>query len=78
VLWDDTALLIDCLHAKGEPAVNQALISRFNFWLLVAFVAVLVVVAAVLLGPTAMHAMNGMLQGPQRMAPLCGVSYGPC
>ena len=58
--------------------MNQAFVSRVNFWLLVAFVAVLLVVAAVLLAPSAMHAVGGTLQGPQQMAPVCGSSAGPC
>jgi hypothetical protein len=58
--------------------VDQPTAFRVNPWLLMAIVVALLVVAAVLLAPTALHAMSGMLQGPQQMAPWCGVSGGGC
>jgi hypothetical protein len=60
--------------------VNQAIATRFNIWLIVAIVAVLLlVVVAALLAPTAMHAVGGTLQGPQPMAPVgCGALPLPC
>ena len=60
-----------------DPAVR---LPRVHPWIVVALVVALelLVIAAVLLAPSAIHAMSGVLHGPQQMAPICPGYGSPC
>jgi hypothetical protein len=61
--------------------VNDAIVSRMNPWILVALVVVVLMGSAALIIVSQLgliHAISSMLQGPQQMAPWCGVSGGGC
>jgi hypothetical protein len=61
--------------------VNNAIRYRVNPWLLAAIIATIVLVSAAILvvsQQSLIHAIGGMLQGPQQMAPWCGGGLLPC
>jgi hypothetical protein len=62
--------------------VNETIGYRANPWLVVSIVAVIALLATALVLVASqsglIHMIGGMLQGPQRMAPVCGGLPLPC
>ena len=66
------------VDVKGEPVLNQPLVARVNPWLIVAIVAVVLLLAAMLMAPAALHGLNMLLQSHHFHIDTCSGAQGPC